>query len=263
MDFFLSKFLPLFIYPAGLSCVLLVASFILWKNRPNTSRRLVLAAFLLLFTFGNRWISMSIVRSLEQRYLPKAEYPRSDVAVILGGGTDAPQYPRSTVEVNGAGDRVIYGVKLYKDGVVDKLIVTGGTAAWQGDYRTSPAQDMMSLLILMGVPQEDIILEPDSLNTYEDAQFSAEIIRDQGFKKVILVTSALHMPRSVKLFTNLGVEVTPAPVDYTITDQEWRELWTVTPENILINLLPTSGSLKSTTSSMKEYIGMIVNRITE
>jgi uncharacterized SAM-binding protein YcdF (DUF218 family) len=79
---------------------------------------------------------------------------------------------------------------------------------------------------------------------------------------VVLVTSALHMPRSVKLFKLAGIEVTPAPVDYTITDQEWKELMQPTLENILINLLPTSANLKSTTSSMKEYIGMVVNQIT-
>lgn len=261
MDFFLSKFLPLFVYPAGLIFLLLFVALIFWKKQ-RLARRLVLAACLLVLLAGNRWVSMSIVRSLETRYLPGQPEP-ADVAVILGGGTDAPQYPRSTVEVNGAGDRIIYGLKLYKDGVVDKLLVTGGTADWQGDYASSPAHDMADLLVLMGVPKDDILLEPDSLNTYEDAQFSAKIIRESGFQKIILVTSALHMPRAYKLFREAGVDVIPAPVDYTITDQEWTDLLKPTPENVLINLLPTSANLKSTTSSMKEYIGMFVNQITD
>lgn len=262
MDFFLSKFLPLFVYPAGLASIFLLTALFYWKKQ-RLARRLVLGALLLIFLGGNRWISMSLVRSLEQRYLPQKSYPTADVAVVLGGGTDTQQYPRSTVEVNGAGDRVIFGLKLYKDGITPKLLVTGGNADWQGEYASSPAEDMASLLMLMGVPEADLILEPDSLNTFEDAQFSAKIIQDQGFKKVILVTSALHMPRSVKLFQEAGVEVIPAPVDYTITDQEWQELMQPSLENILINILPTSGNLKSTTSSMKEYIGMVVNRITE
>jgi uncharacterized SAM-binding protein YcdF (DUF218 family) len=261
MTYFLSKFLPLFVYPAGLTCLVLLAAWIFWKKK-TLARWLVLAAFLIIFLGGNRWVSMALVRSLEERYLPQKVYPKADVIVVLGGGTDAPQYPRSMAEVNGAGDRVIYGLKLYKDGVADQLILTGGTVDWQGAYATSPAEDMASLLSLMGVPKEKMILESKSANTAEDAKYSAEIIRDHGWKNVILVTSALHMPRSVKLFTLEGIDVIPAPVDYTITNQEWNELMQPTLENILINLLPTSGNLKSTTSSMKEYIGMVVNQIT-
>lgn len=262
MDFFLSKLIPLFVYPAGMASLLLIAALIFWKKQ-KFARWMVLLAFAVIFVLGNRWVSMSIVRSLEQQYLPQEEYQPADVAVVLGGGTDPIQYPRLIPEVNGAGDRVIYGVKLYKDGVVDQVIVTGGTAEWQGTFSTTPAQDMSALMQLMGVPSEVIIEEGDSLNTYEDAQYSAKIIQERGWKKVILVTSALHMPRAVKLFEDAGIEVIPAPVDYIITDQEWTDLMTPSVENILINIMPTSACLKSTTSSMKEYFGMAVNRITD
>ena len=262
MSFFLSKFLPLFVYPAGIVSLLILAAFFNLKC-PKRLRILLLLAFSILFLGGNRWVSMSLVRSLEYQYLPVEKLEKADVAVVLGGGTDSPQYPRSIVELNGAGDRLIYGFKLYKDQVVPRLIVTGGNADWQGEFATSPAQDMAALYQLMGVSEEAIILEPDSLNTYEDAQFTAKIIKQAGYKRVILVTSALHMPRSVRLFHQAGIEVIPAPVDYAVTDQDWRDLWSPTPENILINLIPTSGNLKSTTSSLKEYLGMFVNQITD
>ena len=262
MSFFLSKLLPLFVYPAGLVSLLLVACLFNLKN-PRRLRTFLLFALCILFLGGNRWVSMSLVRSLEQRYLPPKELARADVAVILGGGTDAPQYPRTTVELNGAGDRVIYGFKLYKDQIVPRLIVTGGNAEWQGEFSTSPAQDMAALYDMFGVPKDAVILEPDSLNTYEDAQYTAKIIQAAEYQKVILVTSALHMPRAVRLFQQAGIVVTPTPVDYTITDQEWKDLWSPTAENILINLMPTSANLKSTTSSLKEYIGMLVNQITD
>ena len=79
----------------------------------------------------------------------------------------------------------------------------------------------------------------------------------------ILVTSALHMPRAAKLFKQAGVDFVPMPVDYTISDQEWQDLVRPSFENVLINLLPTAGNLKSTTSTMKEYIGMAVNQLTD
>jgi len=206
---------------------------------------------------------MTLVHSLESQYIPDPTGRSADVIVVLGGGTESGQPPRPMVEVNGAGDRVIYAYKLYKEGISDKIILSGGSAEWQGERQFSPAEDMASLLMLMGVPENNLILQSESLNTFEDAKFSSRIITENGWKRVILVTSALHMPRSVRLFKAAGIEVTPQPVDYTMSDQEWHDLFSWQTENILINILPTSGNLKSTTSSMKEYIGMLVNSFSE
>lgn len=186
---------------------------------------------------------------------------KADVIVVLGGGTDPWLAPRQMVEVNGAGDRVIYALKLYKEDAADKILLSGGTIEWQNSDPTSPAEDMAELLMLMGVPQEALVEQGISLNTAEDARFSAKIIQQNGWKRVILVTSAMHMPRSVRLFTAEGIEVIPAPVDFTMSDQEINDLYSWRLENVLINILPTSSNLKSTTSAMKEYIGMLVNSI--
>lgn len=260
MDIFLSKLLPLFVYPSGLACLLLVAALIFWKKR-KLAKVFIFLSFLIIFLAGNRWVSMSIVHSLESRYQPFTGNEKADVIVVLGGGTDPQQYPRQMVEVNGAGDRMVYAAKLYKDGVADRLILSGGTLDWQGETETTPAKDMELLMKFMGVPENAMILQGDSANTAQDADFSTSIIKENNWKSVVLVTSALHMPRSVDLFRRLGVEVIPAPTDFTITDQAWDELFSWKWENVLINILPTSSSLKSTTSSMKEYIGMAVNSL--
>jgi len=204
---------------------------------------------------------MSIVRSLEMRYPPLTGNEKADVIVVLGGGTDPQQYPRPMVEVNGAGDRMIYAARLYKDGMADKMILSGGTIDWQGEAETTPAKDMADLMVFMGIPEDAMILQGGSVNTAEDAEFSTTIIKENNWQKVVLVTSALHMPRSVELFKKLGIEVIPAPTDYVISDQAWKDLFSWRWENVLINILPTSSSLKSTTSAMKEYLGMLVNSI--
>ena len=260
MTFFLSKFLPLFVYPAGMITLLLIASLVWWKKR-KLSRGLILLALLILFIAGNRWVSMSLVRSLERQYMPMDDQIRADVIVVLGGGTEAAQYPRPIVELNGAGDRVTYAYWLYQQEVAPTILLSGGTIDWQGTRATSPAEDMAELLVMMGTPADSLLLQTKSLNTQEDAHFSADMIKAEGLSKVVLVTSALHMPRSVKLFAAEGIEVIPAPVDFTFSDQEWTDLFTWRWENVLINILPTSSSLKSTTSSMKEYIGMFVNSL--
>lgn len=149
MTFFLSKFLPLFLYPAGVITLLLVAALIWWKKR-KVSKLFILLALLILFLAGNRWISISLVRSLERQYPPMADKSQADVVVVLGGGTEAAQYPRQMVELNGAGDRVTYAYSLYQQKIAPLILLSGGSVDWQGTRTTSPAEDMAGLLTMMG-----------------------------------------------------------------------------------------------------------------
>lgn len=260
MEIFLSKFLPLFVYPVGLCCLLIVAALTTSRKR-ELAKAYAWLAFLVIFIGGNRWFSMWLVHSLESRYPPVAANTRADVIVLLGGGTESQQFPRQMVEVNGAGDRVLYTTQLYREGVADHIIVTGGTIEWQGQVTKSPAEDMAELLSFNGVPAEAVILQGESANTREDAGFSAGIIEEQGWKRVVLVTSALHMPRAVGLFREQGIQVIPAPADYIVTDQAWQDAFAPEWENVLVNLVPSAANLKSTTSAEKEYIGMAVNTL--
>jgi len=84
------------------------------------------------------------------------------------------------------------------------------------------------------------------------------MLKDNGVQQAVLVTSAMHMPRSVALFAKQGCDVVPYPVDYTITEAGWQALWHPDWQTVLINLLPSSGSFALTTNVMKEYIGYLV-----
>ena len=91
MFVYLSKILPLFVYPLGLACILLLIWLLIKKNR-RSYRGLVIAALLLLWLGGNRWVSFALARSLEWRYLPSDPIPQADVIVVLGGGTESGDY---------------------------------------------------------------------------------------------------------------------------------------------------------------------------
>ena len=260
MFVFLSKLLPVLIYPLGLSCLLLIAVLFLRKrNRLRTA--LLIGIVLILWLSGNRWVSLSLARSLEWRYLPQGELPQADVIVVLGGSTEPALSPRSQVEVNSAADRILYAATLYHEGKAPVILLSGGSIDWQPDSTGSPAEEMVELMKMLGVPQDTLWLETKSLNTYDNALYSREILDDHGIKRVLLVTSAMHMPRSVALFEKQGIEVIPAPADFTVTEDGWNNLFSGSIETNIISIFPNASSLSLTTNVLKEYFGMAVYKI--
>lgn len=254
----LSKILPLFIYPAGLACLLALGA-LLFHRRRTLSKFLLGAALLVVWITGTPWLPMTLVRSLEMRHRP-ADIPRADAIVVLGGGTNSAMSPRPTVEVSEAGDRTLYGAKLFKEGKASNILVSGGMIAWLGVCDPG-AQDMSEILTWMGVPKEAIWVESRSRNTHENAIYSAEILAKQGTNKVLLVTSAMHMPRALATFTRAGVDAIPAPTDFAITDADWAKLFDPDPLGLLVNLVPQAEHMSLFSRALKEYLGLAVYRI--
>ncbi|HUN21784.1 MAG TPA: YdcF family protein [Anaerolineales bacterium] len=252
--FFLSKLLPLFVYPTGIVCLLLLV--VLWKSKRGWRRTVLWWAFAILWLASNRWVSLALASTLEMQYTPLKEYPQVEVIVLLGGATAAQQPPRPLTELNHAADRLFYATQLYKQGVGKKILVSGGSIRLFGTGETE-AQGMAQLLGVMGVPAKDILLEENSINTIGNAAESWKILQAQGVTRIVLVTSAIHMPRAVKIFTEQGFDVIPAPTDYYSTYNDWQFARTASLDTHLIYLLPDSNSLDWTTRAIREYIGAV------
>ncbi len=257
MFVFLSKILPPLIYPLGLSCILLMVALGFYQRR-RLARAMVLASFLLLWLGGNRLVAYNLAKWLEWQYLPLKEVPEVEVMVVLGGGTLAANPPRLMAEINGAGDRLIYAARLYREGKAQKLLLSGGGIEWYTPSSDNPAAEMAVLLELMGVPRDALILEGRSQNTLQNAQFTKELLDAMGVRRILLVTSAMHMPRSVRAFERQGLEVIPAPTDYTVTQIGWRTMTTPNLVNLVLNLIPNADNLSLTTRALKEIIGATV-----
>ena len=250
----LSKFLPLFFYPLGLVCIFLIFALVL-REKERTRNILVAASIGILWLSSTSLVSNNLARSLEWRYFPPKDIPSAEVMVVLGGGTDANVYPRPGVEINGAGDRVLYAALIYKEGKASHLLLSGGEITWMNATSSTPADEMAEILQSLGVPKNALWLENRSQNTHENAVFSKAILDEKGINKILLVTSAMHMPRAVALFQKLGLEVIPLPVDYSVTqadiswnDQDWL--------GQVFGLLPSTGNLSATTNALKEYLGI-------
>lgn len=280
---FLSKAIPPFVYPVGFVCALLGAALV-WAFPRRLRYTLTVVALVLLWLGSNRLAAFSLARSLEwQHEAPLAAAVESmvangaepdasgveallaeydtDVIVVLGGGTRGHGAPRTVPEMNEAGDRLLFGAWLYQQlvsmGASPHILVSGGNVAgWTGPNYYTEAQEMAAILGIMGVPPDAVWLEDRSRNTYENAVESRKILAERGIERVLLVTSATHMPRASRLFAAQGLDVIPMPTDFIVTYDDWRFFTHGTPTVQLFNILPDVEYLSLTTRCLKEYIGI-------
>ena len=257
MFVYLSKLLPLLVYPLGLTCILLILALAL-KGRQEWRCGLMVVGLLMLWLGGNRWVSYGLARSLEWRHLSPEVTPSAQVIVLLGGGTESGEAPRPMTEINSAGDRVLYAAQLFHEGAAPFILASGGNVNFNAARSSTPAEEMVDLLMLTSVPEDAIWQQGRSQNTYEDALYSVALLKQKEIDTIILVTSAMHMPRAKALFEAQGLNVIPAPVDFTVTQHNWQTTFKPGLDEFLIYLLPNASSLGLTTNVLKEYIGLLV-----
>lgn len=255
MFLFLSKLLPLLVYPLGLSLLLMALALIWIPRHPRRARFAIATGLAILWLSSTPLLRDRLVGSLEGQNLPTA-LPNADVILVLGGATKSAIPPRPWVDVSEEGDRILQAARLYQQGKAPKLLLSGGRIGWAG-AGNSEAADMAELLKLMGVPNSAILQEPNSLNTRQNAIYSQKILAEQGLERILLVTSAMHMPRSLAIFRKLGLDVVPAPTDFLVARGD-RD---ASPQARLLGLLPQAENLRDTTRAIKEYIGWVVYRL--
>ncbi len=250
MSFLYSLFLKLF-YPTSVALMLLLAS-AFFRKRQRLSRILFWFGIAVIFVCGNGWLTGTLTKNLEWRYLPPDPVPEADAILVLSGGILGRIPPRPTVEVSDGGDRVIYGAYLYRQHKAPRIICTGNVAT--GGVAPRPAaQDMAEFLKMLGVGAEAIITETKSENTHEHARNLHPLFQERRIKRVLLVTSAMHMPRSVATFCRLCPEVQfiPAPTDFHCT-QGSPTAW----YRKLTGFIPTPSHLLAFSEVMHEYLGI-------
>ncbi|KKU52748.1 MAG: hypothetical protein UX74_C0009G0026 [Parcubacteria group bacterium GW2011_GWA2_47_10b] len=109
--------------------------------------------------------------------------------------------------------RVLAAVEMYKAGLVDKIIFTGGKAS--GEQYPSDAESMRRYFLKKypDIPEDKIILEEESLNTQENAEGVGAILEKYGIQNAALLTNSYHLDRAKKIFENQGIEVSGFPAE--------------------------------------------------
>ncbi|MDX2097147.1 MAG: YdcF family protein [Leptolyngbyaceae cyanobacterium bins.59] len=261
MFFYLSKLLPLFIYPLGFACLLLlIALFTVWK-RPRISAILIGSSLGVLLLASNTWVNGQLVQGLEWQNIPPGSLPNADAIVVLGGGIKPVAPPRPGVDLAEGGDRIIYGIQLYRQGKAPWLVLSGGRVTWRaGGGIGSESGDMAMIATDFGVPKSAILEDATSLNTYQNAVNVKQVLSSHQIKRVLLVTSAIHMPRSLAIFKRQGIDAIAAPTDFLMTQTDPEEM-TSTLKGFFLGMLPDIERLGTTTRALKEYIGLVVYRL--
>lgn len=254
--FLLQKFISNILISPGIFIILLIIIFIMSLSKKSLKKMKLLLMMLVIgvYLLSIEPIKDLVVQPLEKSYHPitKSQLNKVDCYVILGGGI-FDNVPKSLVYTTGSPSksalfRVIEGVRLYKE-LPKKIIITGGIV-YSG--QKSEGSIYKGLMVDLGVPENDIIIEGKSRTTEENAKLTKGIMDKNKYKKVALITSATHMKRSVYIFEKYGVDVIPSPTGYV---SRYKKNYGVE------SYFPNSNNYVDIRSAIWEYIGLIFYKV--
>ncbi|MDB5240443.1 MAG: YdcF family protein [Spirosoma sp.] len=260
MFYFFSKTLNYLLTPAGWLMVVLLLAF--FTEKTVRRRRLIGVGLAIFWFFGNS----VLINELGLQW----EYPIQEIssaqrvadsgvsiAVLLTGGmvNTSKEVSAGRFLLGHEADRAGQALYLYKTGVIQKILISGGP----GDlpFQQKPVRDegrmTARFLIVAGVHPADIVLESKSRNTHENALFSARMLHDRFHtNRCLLVTSASHMRRAVACFKKERVQVTPFPGNFMSSR---RSFWSFEPGEYV---LPHEQTFAESYGLVKEWVGYVV-----
>jgi uncharacterized SAM-binding protein YcdF (DUF218 family) len=239
---FFNKLLPIFVLPLGWVVALLLYGIVRRRRRP------VIAALVVLYVCSMPLVGDGLFHWLESAYPPLAitDVEKADAIVPLGGifGPAAP--PGKLANVGEAGERLEAGIQLWQKRRAPWLVFTGARMPWSKAAEVEGAASARAA-IARGIPAEKVLLTREVGNTAAEARAVADLMRERGWRKIILVTSAWHMRRAARQFRKAGVDFIPFPVDYRIDPQGRVSL---------LDLLPRAEGLSLTETALREAYGI-------
>jgi len=155
---------------------------------------------------------------LEERFPQPALPPHVDGIILLGGAVNiAVTEAHGQIALNRYAERITASAALARRFPDAKLLISGGDSRVVPGENTE-AEITRSLLLSLGMPDSQMLIEKQSRNTYENAVYSKALAKPQPGQVWLLVTSSFHMPRAVGCFRAVGFDVLPYPVDYQTAD---------------------------------------------
>jgi uncharacterized SAM-binding protein YcdF (DUF218 family) len=193
--------------------LLLVLGLLLRRRWPSLGRTTCVTAVILLFLLSTPVVAHLLAEPLEHFAQPLATTYNTDAEaiVVLAAGrlANAPEYDGRDVPDSITLARLRYAAKLQRETGLPVLVSGGGGGWGRESYAAGMARSLRSEF---RIPVRWI--EGQSSNTAENAEYSARILQKNGVQRILLVTHAIHMRRSVVAFTQAGLTVIPAPTTF-------------------------------------------------
>ena len=167
--------------------------------------------------------------------------PSRVALVVLGSGVrtfDESSPPRERLDASGT-QRTLTASRLWQERRFGLVVLSGAPR--------EEAEDMADLILHLGVPASRVIVEDRSLNTRENAAFSAGILREKGMAStVVVLTSATHLRRALKDFAAVGITAIPAAAE--VVGRPWTAI---------DSFLPSSHALLQSHICLHEILGYV------
>ncbi len=200
---------------AFLLCAIALIS--LWSRGSLRTRRLGLftSLFFLLGLLSTPAISYLAAGSLEWQYPPVRTFPEHAQAIVILGGSVRLVGPNRQQAEPGQDTlyRCLLGAELYRKSGGCPVFVSGGQVV-PDPKQPIVAQVMADFLVQLGVPPADIVQEAESRTTFENAVNVAKLLDQRKIQRVVLVTEATHLRRSIMCFDAVGIQTFPRGAYY-------------------------------------------------
>jgi len=222
---------------------LAVGMLALATGRRRLGNTLTLSGLLALYALSTPYVAGQMAAAVQSvPALPKgsALAPPPQAIVVLAAGLvpHAPEYG-SAVADEMTSQRLAYAAYLWRQYKIP-ILVSGGSTPYADASLARVMED--GLTQVFGVPVTWV--EDQSADTFENAEFSAGLLRADGIARILLVTHATHMPRAAKLFRATGLGVTPAPTAFISRARSFPD-----------NVLPRQSALQNSYYAIYEFLG--------
>lgn len=214
-DYLLRQVL-LLLEPVGLLWLgLIILTILLFRGGHRRLGSFASGLVLFLTIIGSTDVPGAILRSLERPWagVELASLPEADAIVMLGGGIEASRYEVNHMHLTRAGDRILMAMEMVRLKKAPVLVLGGNSTSLDGTLRVEA--DMLRTWLGQWQPQApEMISLGRCSNTHDEGLGVKNLAATRGWKRVLLVTSASHMRRSVAVFRTLGIDVIPVPCNF-------------------------------------------------
>ena len=263
MNLIPTRWYTMFIMPSSIGIALIAVGVMLLVMRARRGEHwprlrwpaaMAGAGLLMLYVASTPLVATALSWSLERMtpYLRPEDAPLADAIVVPGGGQWRYEAPGGAEHLFSRNvDRLDQGIRAFKAGRAPRLVMGGGgfetpNGSMVGDFLRTEA-------IARGVPPEAVLACGMALYTTDEGATIAELLKPFGARRVLLCTSATHMPRARLVYERLGFEVIAVPCDFDTRGAAERFS--------LMMLVPRGLALYQTENCVKEWIGLTLARL--